>query len=230
VADDTACTSPAGGKCISGDCVDPNAAVWITEISQSISSSVTNEQKFWTFVTGANSNNVSVTLGGGSGNPDLYVKRNADVTQTAYDCKSSGTGTTETCTSTSAGRFNVLVLTKASYSGVTLVGKWYKPGVAPAPVCGNGTLEGTEKCEKDGQGNFGACCNSDCTFKASGTVCRAAGTAADVCCDNAESCSGTSGVCPTDAFKSENTTCSCDGQTNGQCKSGQCNKKSGGWG
>ncbi|MEM3483796.1 MAG: hypothetical protein QXW00_03585 [Candidatus Woesearchaeota archaeon] len=55
-------------------------------------------------------------------------------------------------------------------------------------VCGNGIVEGSEQC--DG----GICCNNDCTFKSSNTMCRpSAGI-----CDVAEYCTGSSASCPAD--------------------------------
>ena len=79
--------------------------------------------------------------------------------------------------------------------------------IAPAPafeVCGNGFLEGTEECD-DGNTDPGDCCSASCEFEVVGTECRAA---ADVC-DAAESCTGTSGVCPTDAFEASRTCFRC---------------------
>ena len=87
------------------------------------------------------------------------------------------------------------------------------------PVCGNGTVQTGEQC--DG----GACCNSNCTLKTSGTACaddgnactadtcngtsdacqHPAGNAGAVCrastklsCDPPEKCSGTEKTCPLD--------------------------------
>jgi len=64
-------------------------------------------------------------------------------------------------------------------------------------VCGNEIVEGSEQC--DG----GACCNADCTFKLSSTVCR--GTAG--ICDVAEQCTGSSATCPADSFLPSSTVC-----------------------
>src|SRR5206468_6797017 len=70
--------------------------------------------------------------------------------------------------------------------------------------CGNGVVEGGEQCD-DGanNGTSGDCCNTDCTFTAAGTQCRAA---ADLC-DVAETCTGSSSTCPADGFASSGTVC-----------------------
>jgi hypothetical protein len=85
-------------------------------------------------------------------------------------------------------------------------------------VCGNNVVETGEQC--DG----GACCNSDCTFTSSSTVCRASASV----CDVAEYCDGTNNDCPANQFQSSGTSCSdglycngaetCDGS--GNCQAG----------
>jgi cysteine-rich repeat protein len=76
-------------------------------------------------------------------------------------------------------------------------------------LCGDGVISApagssyTEQCDLAGSnGSATACCNANCTFRAAGQSCR---TSAGVC-DVAETCSGSSAVCPTDAFAS-GTTC-----------------------
>jgi cysteine-rich repeat protein len=69
-------------------------------------------------------------------------------------------------------------------------------------VCGNNILEGAEQCD-DGNLADGDCCSSTCTFESAATVCRTStGT-----CDVAETCTGSSGVCPVDGFASAATEC-----------------------
>ena len=88
-------------------------------------------------------------------------------------------------------------------------------------VCGNGVIEGSEQCENPG-GVWGACCNSaTCQFKPMTDICRT--DAGD--CDVAETCTGTSDTCPTDAFEPNNTPCASDAQfcTGAEtCQTGAC--------
>jgi hypothetical protein len=68
--------------------------------------------------------------------------------------------------------------------------------VTKGVTCGNGVLEGAEACDQgSANGTTGSCCTSTCTFKTNGTTCRASAGV----CDPAESCSGSSALCPSDA-------------------------------
>jgi cysteine-rich repeat protein len=70
------------------------------------------------------------------------------------------------------------------------------------PSCGNSVLDAGEQCDDGGTQN-GDCCSSTCQFESPATECRAAADA----CDEAESCTGSSGACPTDAFAPDTTEC-----------------------
>ena len=64
-------------------------------------------------------------------------------------------------------------------------------------ICGDNLVVDGEDCEG------GDCCNEQCHFKSTTVVCRAAsGT-----CDVAETCTGSSGECPTDVFQAVGTVC-----------------------
>ncbi len=72
-------------------------------------------------------------------------------------------------------------------------------------LCGDGVISApagsgySEQCDLAGSnGSATACCNADCTYRAAGGTCR---TSAGVC-DVAETCTGASALCPTDAFQS----------------------------
>src|SRR6185369_7387730 len=71
-------------------------------------------------------------------------------------------------------------------------------------TCGDGTVDGNfsaEQCETAVSGT--ACCNANCTFKASTTSCRASAGQ----CDLQENCTGSSATCPADVFKSAASAC-----------------------
>jgi cysteine-rich repeat protein len=88
--------------------------------------------------------------------------------------------------------------------------------------CGDGVTQAGlgEVCD-DGNAQDGDCCSSACDQIApSGTICR---SAADQC-DMAETCTGSSGACPEDAFQPDGTSCDdadvCT--SDDQCQSGSC--------
>jgi len=83
---------------------------------------------------------------------------------------------------------------------------------AGAGSCGDGTVDAGEDCDQGANnGSSSYCCSSTCTYKSSGTSCR---SSAGVC-DVAETCTGSSGTCPSDSFLSSSNVCrsatlSCD--------------------
>lgn len=65
---------------------------------------------------------LTVTMSGGTGDADLYVRKGSAPTTSAYDCRPYLTGNNETCTInvTTAGTYYVQVRGYSSYSGVSV--------------------------------------------------------------------------------------------------------------
>jgi len=62
--------------------------------------------------------------------------------------------------------------------------------------CGDGQIDSPEQCDLGaGNGNPGTCCQSNCTFRANGSVCR---PGVDSDCDTSETCTGAAATCPPD--------------------------------
>ena len=82
------------------------------------------------------------------------------------------------------------------------------PQIAPRLVirgsgyCGDGQLDLGEDCDDSNHDN-GDCCSSACKFESAETVCRAS----EGVCDVAETCTGSSGTCPSDAVAAATLTC-----------------------
>ncbi|MCU0663683.1 MAG: hypothetical protein MUC50_15310 [Myxococcota bacterium] len=206
-ADDTVCqTSKA---CSSGLCATNNT--WLTTLNTTVGAMALNQDKSYSYRVPSNGTQFEgklTSITGTGANLDLYVKYNGPVSLTSYDCRPYLTGTsTETCTKTSAslGTHSIMVHARGAATNGTLTGKYYKSGTTAAS-CNNGVVEGTEKC--DG----GSCCNTNCTFKTSSTLCRTAGTNK---CDVSEYCDGASAVCPADVFQPN--TVSCTSPSGGKC-------------
>ncbi len=70
----------------------------------------------------AGQSRVSVTISGGSGDADLYVRRGSNPTTTAYDCRPFRNGNNETCTfnAPQAGTYFIRLRGYRAFSGVTL--------------------------------------------------------------------------------------------------------------
>ena len=70
--------------------------------------------------------NLKVTISGGSGDADLYVRYGAQPTLTTYDCRSYVTGNTETCTIAAPieGTYYIMLNAYAAFSGVTLTASY----------------------------------------------------------------------------------------------------------
>ena len=78
----------------------------------------------YTLAVPSGSHGVTITISGGSGDADLYVRRGSAPTTSTYDCRPYKAGNSETCTftSTSAGTYYVNVRAYSAYSGVSLKG------------------------------------------------------------------------------------------------------------
>ena len=79
---------------------------------------------------------LKVTLAGGTGDADEYVKFGAAPTLTTYDCRPYVSGNTESCpfASPQTGTYYVMVNGYAAYSGVTLKATWTAGGGNTAPT------------------------------------------------------------------------------------------------
>lgn len=74
--------------------------------------------------------NLRFATAGGSGDADLYVKRDSKPTASSYDCRPYIGGNTETCNfaSPSAGRWYVVIKPYSPYSGASLVASYTETG------------------------------------------------------------------------------------------------------
>jgi len=79
----------------------------------------------FTFTVPAGVQTAAVTISGGSGDADLYVKYGSPPTLTSYDCRPWSNGNDETCSlSKGSGVYYVALYGYAAYSGVTLTGSY----------------------------------------------------------------------------------------------------------
>jgi serine protease len=78
--------------------------------------------KYYTVTVPTGKTNLTVTISGGTGDADLYVRRGANPTTTTYDCRPYKTGNAETCTFTNpvAGTYNIGIRGYSAVAGLTL--------------------------------------------------------------------------------------------------------------
>ncbi len=92
-------------------------------------SGTTGADAFYTIDIPAGATNLAVTMSGGSGDADLYVKSGAQPSTSSYDCRSWNSGNSESCSfaSPSTGTYHVLVHAYSTYSGASLTATWDEP-------------------------------------------------------------------------------------------------------
>ena len=82
----------------------------------------------YTVTVPAGMSSLNVTMSGGTGDADLYVRRGARPTTSSYDCRPYKNGNNETCSFTNpqAATWYISLRAYSTFSGVTLVTE-YKP-------------------------------------------------------------------------------------------------------
>jgi len=155
--------SASCGKCGNAACTGGTCA----EVNQVNIGSATDLRYT---ITGTN---VTVNLGGGTGDADLYVKLGSAPTTSSYNCRSYASGNTESCVVSGTGTFHILVHPYSTFAGTSLRATVASCAGACTPVCG------TEACgQADGCG--GVCPNTNATTcgKCGNPACTGGGTCA----------------------------------------------------
>src|SRR5690606_8325528 len=86
--------------------------------------------RFWTFEAPAGASNLLVSIAGGSGDADLYLRRGAPPTTSSFDCRPYRNGNSESCRSASPqpGTWHVMVRGYSAFSGVMLTASYEASG------------------------------------------------------------------------------------------------------
>jgi serine protease len=92
----------------------------------SVPSTNTGGWQYYTIDIPSGASNLSVSISGGSGDADLYLRRGSQPTQSSYDCRPYRNGNNESCSEASpqAGTWHVGIRAYSSFSGVTLQASW----------------------------------------------------------------------------------------------------------
>ena len=80
-----------------------------------------NDEQLFYFDVPAGMSGATIVITGGTGDADLYVRKDNEPTTTTYDCRPYRWGNDETCTVASgAGRYHVMIRAYNAYSDVSL--------------------------------------------------------------------------------------------------------------
>jgi len=95
-------------------------------------------ERFYSIQVPAGQDNLRISISGGTGDCDLYVRRSSVPTVTAYDYRPYNVGNDETVTvaSPAAGTWHIMLLGYSAYAGVTLLAEYSSAGTITALVNG----------------------------------------------------------------------------------------------
>jgi hypothetical protein len=118
---------PGGGD--PGDPPPDDAAALTDGVGRAVSGAGDSTQAFYIDVP-AGATSLTVTIAGGSGDADLYVRRGSPATESQYDCNSTSSSNDEQCSFDAPGedRYHVLVLGYTTFSGATLTADYVMTG------------------------------------------------------------------------------------------------------
>jgi vibriolysin len=119
VADVTAAFATVGVACNGGGGGGTGGTL-VKGVSQSISGASGSETAF-TYEAASDADVVTISISGGTGDADLYTKKNGTPTTSSYDCRPYASGNNETCTGNGSGTYGVMVRGYSAYSGVTIL-------------------------------------------------------------------------------------------------------------
>ncbi|MES9859308.1 MAG: S8 family peptidase [Candidatus Thiodiazotropha sp. LLP2] len=96
----------------------------------------------YVFDVPAGATNLSFKMSGGTGDADLYVKFNAEPTDSSYDCRPYREGNNETCTISNiqTGRYHVVVKGFSAFSGISLEASYDLSNTTPVDPPSDNTL------------------------------------------------------------------------------------------
>ncbi|HEY9043763.1 MAG TPA: S8 family serine peptidase [Rheinheimera sp.] len=107
-------------------------------------SGATGSSTLYTFAVPSGATNLTVTMSGGSGDADMYVKSGSQPTSSVYDCRPYKTGNNESCSFTAPqpGTYYIMLNGYSAYSGVSLLADY-------TAASGGGTNQGATMTESN---------------------------------------------------------------------------------
>ncbi|MCG7534045.1 M28 family metallopeptidase [Pseudoalteromonas sp. OOF1S-7] len=119
-----------------GDLPPPDPGKLQNGVPKTGISGVAKSQHDFSLEVPAGSSSLVFKTSGGSGDADLYVKYGSKPTLQSFDCKSTTSSSTETCTmnTVNEGTYYVMVEAWNEIQNVTLVGEYQQGGTTPTPI------------------------------------------------------------------------------------------------
>jgi serine protease len=112
-------------------------------------SGASGSQQFWVMNVPAGKDTLTVSISGGTGDADLYVRFGSQPTTAVFDCRPFISGNNETCTvnAPAAGSYFVMIRGFSAYSGVTLTARTATTTVlvSGVPVTGINGASGSQQ-------------------------------------------------------------------------------------
>ena len=110
-------TAGGGG----GGCTASGTVLCSGSTVTGLAASTNNSTSVYTIDVPAGSSNLTVTMAGGTGDADLYVRLGSAPTTTSYTCRPYKSGNSESCSiSAPSGKYYISVRAYATFSGVSL--------------------------------------------------------------------------------------------------------------
>ncbi|KZN32712.1 hypothetical protein N474_24330 [Pseudoalteromonas luteoviolacea CPMOR-2] len=119
-----------------------------TPLQHNVPTTVSGSAKdalYFSYEVSDTSKPLTVSITGGQGDADLYVRRSERPTQTTFDCRPYKNGNSETCefSETRTGRYLIMVYGHKSFSDVTLLVKQDQPTQLRPSADANGPYQNT---------------------------------------------------------------------------------------
>ena len=132
----------------------PSTTVLTNGVPVANVSGALNSERLFTIAVPSGATNLKVTLAGGSGDADLFVKFGSAPAGSTGDCTSTGSTTAESCTiaAPQVGTYYIKVLGYSAYSGVTVTAS-YTAGTSLPECTATRTDELGKNCKRS---NFAA--------------------------------------------------------------------------
>jgi hypothetical protein len=112
----------AGGGGGGGGCTASGTVLCDGSTISGLAASKNNWTSVYTLDVPAGASNLTISIAGGSGDADLYVRLGSAPTTSSYTCRPYKSGNSETCTfaAPTAGKYYISVRAYATFSGVSL--------------------------------------------------------------------------------------------------------------